>query len=184
MVCERFNLKGMNTVVSLDAARQRHQVADSSGLFTIKQVSQACGLPGPVIMQLVPRTWVEQVGWLYTREQISAAVAISDDLHRAAELRRAQRFREPIETLSCHRCAVATTVDDAAARGWENVVEPDSSVMADLDGKDYCGECMAPCPTCHADDADNLCDTCFGAGRVPRPPLSTNFVQSQPLRRL
>jgi hypothetical protein len=39
------------------------------------------------------------------------------------------------KTLSCERCAVLTTVTDAAARGWLNVVEPDASLLADLDGQ-------------------------------------------------
>lgn len=73
-----------DTVISLDAVRQRHGAAGSSGLFTIKEVSQACGLPGPVIMQLVPRTWVEPVGWLYTGDQIRRAVTIATELRHPA----------------------------------------------------------------------------------------------------
>ena len=74
-------MAAQKTLIPLDTARCHHP-ADLTGLFTIKEVSQACGLPGPVIMQLVPRTWVEPLGWLYTQDQISAAIAICEDLHR------------------------------------------------------------------------------------------------------
>ncbi|OBJ10843.1 hypothetical protein [Mycobacterium sp. 1465703.0] len=145
-------------------------------------MSQACGLPGPVIMQLVPRTWVEPVGWLYTVDQINAAIAISEDLRRPSNTD-PEAAREPIQTLSCQRCAALTPVADADVRGWLNVVDPDSRMLADLDGKDYCGECVMACPSCSTADSDPLCETCLGTRRVPRPPLSTNFVQSPPEHR-
>lgn len=50
-------------------------------LYTIKDVGVACGLPGPAIMQLVPRTWTDQ-GWMYTAEQLDAAVTIAENLRR------------------------------------------------------------------------------------------------------
>lgn len=169
-------MAAQNTLIPFDRAR-RHRPLDLSGLFTIKEVSQACGLPGPVIMQLVPRTWVEPVGWLYTGDQISAAIAISQDSQRPPQIN-PEAPREPIHTLSCQRCAALTPVADADARGWLNVVDPDSRVLADLDGKDYCAECVMACPSCSTTDADPMCETCLGTRRVPRPPLSRNFVQS------
>jgi hypothetical protein len=50
--------------------------------FTIKDVVDACGLPGPVIAQLVPRTWVDGVGWMYTAEQVAASVGLAENLRR------------------------------------------------------------------------------------------------------
>lgn len=54
----------------------------SPALHTIADVVEACGLPGPVIMQLCPRTWTDQ-GWMYTAEQLSEAVVIAADHRRA-----------------------------------------------------------------------------------------------------
>ena len=62
---------------SLDAHRRRAEPQ----LFTVKQVGDACGLPGPVIMQLVPRTWTT-AGWMYTTEQLHEAIAIAENLRR------------------------------------------------------------------------------------------------------
>lgn len=174
-------MAAQNALIPLDRGRHRRP-ADLTDLFTIKEVSKACGLPWPVIMQLVPRTWVEPVGWLYTDDQINAAIAISEDLQRPSETN-AEALREPIHTLSCQRCAALTTVSDATARGWLNVIDPDSSVLADLDGKDYCAQCVMACPSCRTHDSDRPCETCLGTRRVPRPPLSTNFVQSAAPRR-
>jgi len=50
-------------------------------LHTIKEVGEACGLPGPVVMQLVPRTWT-QAGWMYTGEQLAESVRIAAHLRR------------------------------------------------------------------------------------------------------
>lgn len=174
-------MAAQNTVIALDRTRRYHS-EHLSGLFTIKEVSQACGLPGPVIMQLVPRTWVEPVGWLYTLDQIREAITISEDLHPPSETNQTEAQRDPIEMLSCARCCVLTAVADARVRGWLNVVEPDSSGPAAWDGKDYCAQCVTRCPSCRADDSNGLCETCFGARKIPRPPLATNFAQSTPLR--
>lgn len=174
-------MAAQNTLIPLNRARRHHQPG-FAGLFTIKEVSQACGLPGPVIMQLVPRTWVEPFGWLYTGDQLNAAIAISEGLQRASNTN-PKASREPIHTLSCQRCAALTTVADAEARGWLNVVDPDSRVLSDLDGKNYCAECVKACPSCSTSDSDPLCETCLGTRRVPRPPLSTNLVQSPPEHR-
>ena len=66
--------------------RDRSAAATPAGpgptFYTIAAVSEACGLPGPVIMQLVPRTWTA-AGWQYTGEQIDLAVRIAADLRRA-----------------------------------------------------------------------------------------------------
>jgi hypothetical protein len=60
----------------------RHDRDDRSArLYTITDVGDACGLPGPVIMQLVPRTWTDE-GWMYTRAQRDTAVSIAADVRR------------------------------------------------------------------------------------------------------
>jgi hypothetical protein len=69
----------MNTAPGCLSVRHPHR--ESPELFTIAQVSQACGLPNGVIMQLVPRTWTP-VGWMYTAAQLGAATAIAADLRR------------------------------------------------------------------------------------------------------
>jgi hypothetical protein len=60
---------------------RREEAARTAALYTIKDVGDACGLPGPVIMQLVPRSWT-CAGWMYSAEQRDAAVAIAADLRR------------------------------------------------------------------------------------------------------
>lgn len=49
--------------------------------LTIADVAKACGLPQPVIAQLVPRTWTED-GWMYTEAQLQQAVEIAAGLTR------------------------------------------------------------------------------------------------------
>lgn len=62
--------------------RDQRDTPDCQGLlYTIRDVGAACGLPGPAIMQLVPRTWTDQ-GWMYTGEQLDVAVTIAEDLRR------------------------------------------------------------------------------------------------------
>lgn len=51
--------------------------------FTIADVANACGLPQPVVAQLVPRTWTD-AGWMYTADQLQFAVQIAPDV-RAGE---------------------------------------------------------------------------------------------------
>ena len=51
--------------------------------FTIADVADACGLPQPVVAQLVPRTWTDE-GWMYTADQLRFAVEIGPDV-RAGE---------------------------------------------------------------------------------------------------
>jgi hypothetical protein len=57
------------------------EAAQPPKLHTIKDVVAACGLPGPVIMQLVPRTWTDE-GWMYTAEQLDEAVVIAAEHRR------------------------------------------------------------------------------------------------------
>ena len=61
----------------------RGPVSDqSAAVFTIKDVADACGLPQPVVAQLVPRTWTQD-GWMYTGEQVEAAVSIAEEFRRS-----------------------------------------------------------------------------------------------------
>jgi hypothetical protein len=60
---------------------RREEGSRTAQLYTIKDVRDACGLPGPVIMQLAPRTWTDN-GWMYTGEQLDAAVIIAADMRR------------------------------------------------------------------------------------------------------
>jgi hypothetical protein len=49
-------------------------IADPAApVFTVKDVADACGLPQPVIAQLVPRSWTDD-GWMYTQDQLQSAV--------------------------------------------------------------------------------------------------------------
>jgi hypothetical protein len=52
--------------------------------LTIVDVAKACGLPQPVIAQLVPRTWTD-TGWMYTPAQLQAAVEIADAMRSAGD---------------------------------------------------------------------------------------------------
>ncbi|WP_242456317.1 hypothetical protein [Mycolicibacterium sp. P1-18] len=54
-------------------------------VYTIKDVASACGLPQPVIAQVVPRTWTD-TGWMYTGAQIRAAIDIAQQMRRAAAM--------------------------------------------------------------------------------------------------
>ena len=60
---------------------RRRAATPNPHLFTIKDVVKACGLPGPVIMQLVPRTWTD-AGWMFTAEQVQASVEIAAEHRR------------------------------------------------------------------------------------------------------
>ncbi|WP_156526224.1 hypothetical protein [Mycobacterium adipatum] len=55
---------------------------DHKPVFTIADVARECGLPQPVIVQLVPRTWTAQ-GWMYSASQIRAACAIAAEVKAA-----------------------------------------------------------------------------------------------------
>lgn len=70
----------------LDSFRRRKTATPMSGehaRFTIADVANACGLPQPVVAQLVPRTWTD-AGWMYTADQLQFAVQIGPDV-RAGE---------------------------------------------------------------------------------------------------
>ena len=72
------------TVTRLDTWRGKSKRAGRPAkLFTIKEVGEACGLPGPVIMQLCERTWIDGAGWMYTADQLHAAGETAEDLRRA-----------------------------------------------------------------------------------------------------
>lgn len=81
-------------------------------LYTIKDVAEVCGLPGPVIMQLVPRTWTDD-GWMYTGEQLAAAVTI------AANLRRERSSVQPagVDHRRCARCGAWDCREASTAAG-------------------------------------------------------------------
>lgn len=55
--------------------------AQAPEMFTVKDVAEACGLPQPVVAQLVPRTWTAD-GWMYTAEQLQSAVEIAAETRR------------------------------------------------------------------------------------------------------
>ncbi|WP_236737238.1 hypothetical protein [Mycolicibacterium llatzerense] len=61
------------------------RAADAGRLHTIAEVGAACGLPGPVIMQLVPRTWTT-IGWMYTDLQLREAVTIAAEFRGGRQL--------------------------------------------------------------------------------------------------
>ena len=48
-------------------------------LYTIADVADACGLPQPVIAQLVSRTWTRD-GWMYTAAQLASAIEIAEEM--------------------------------------------------------------------------------------------------------
>ncbi len=47
--------------------------------YTIADVAKACGLPQPVVAQLVPRTWTKD-GWMYTGAQRLHAIEIAKEI--------------------------------------------------------------------------------------------------------
>ncbi|EHB48886.1 hypothetical protein MycrhDRAFT_5727 [Mycolicibacterium rhodesiae JS60] len=61
------------TPTPVDARSRRRRAPE---LFTVKDVAEACGLAQPVVAQLVPRTWIDGVGWMYTAGQLQSAVEI------------------------------------------------------------------------------------------------------------
>lgn len=162
-----------NTVIPVDFTRRRRDATgDTRQLFTIKEVGDRCGLPGPVIMQLVPRTWTPR-GWMYTAEQVDAAIAAAHRLRREREARRAAApltGDQYVETLilTCEGCRREQSIDDPAYAHWLHVDEIDSSAAPPGPGADYCPHCVIPCPDCTG-RPDDLCETCWTTGRVPGP---------------
>ena len=99
-----------------DPARALSPVRDHTGesdhaRYTIKDVGAACGLPDPVIAQLVPRTWVDGVGWMYTGEQVSEAVRV------AANLRLFLAWSKAGVSVRCEICG-AEPADAVDAVAW------------------------------------------------------------------
>ena len=64
-----------------DAHAPRDGDAALAGLLTIKDVGDACGLPQPVVAQLVPRTWTA-AGWMYTPGQLRYAVSLAESMRK------------------------------------------------------------------------------------------------------
>jgi hypothetical protein len=88
----------MATHATGDATPQRGPDRKSSrsndaATLTIKDVADACGMPQPLIAQLVPRTWVNNVGWMYTRENLDFAVDLANRLR--AERDQTRAFSHP-----------------------------------------------------------------------------------------
>ena len=75
--------------------RRRIRTSRPANMFTIKDVGDACGLPGPVIMQWVPRTWVDGHGWMFTAEQLRAAVEIAEEYRRDRDANAPLPERDP-----------------------------------------------------------------------------------------
>jgi hypothetical protein len=176
-----MDMAAENTVILMDFARRRRDEArEASRLFTIKEVGDHCGLPGPVIMQLVPRTWTEQ-GWMYTGEQVAASVAVAEDLRRRREAVSPVALHDPIDALICDGCGQVVSADSSWA-GWLNVGEPDGSPGGDPLGRDYCPQCLVPCPACGGEDTAGLCEVYRSSfptspDRHPGPdPESQSFV--------
>ncbi|MUL48357.1 hypothetical protein FZI85_27580 [Mycobacterium sp. CBMA293] len=136
-----------------------------TGLFTIQQVGQACGLPGPVIMQLVPRTWTA-AGWMYTASQLRDAAVI------AANMRRPQgphiTHEDLGDLITCDGCGVIAPFRADKRADWLHWLEPASNVADHQDGTDFCPECATTCPQCAGAPTDELCDTCICFGRIPK----------------
>jgi hypothetical protein len=137
-------------------------------MLTVKDVGDACGLPGPVIMQWVPRTWVDGHGWMFTPGQLRAAVEIAEDYRRERTASTSLREHDPTDdAVVCDGCGAVVSAGDATRAGWLHAVEPDCGVHADPTGRrDYCPACLVSCPTCRG--TDEVCEDCFGAKRIPK----------------
>lgn len=57
----------------------RTGVRSSAATFNVKDISDASGLPQPVVAQLVPRTDTPE-GWMYTAEQLQCALDIAAEI--------------------------------------------------------------------------------------------------------
>jgi hypothetical protein len=157
-----------NVVISMGPARRRRQAArNPEQLHTIAVVSRLCGLPGPVVMQLVERTWTDR-GWMYTDQQLHSSLEIAAELRRRNASRPPAILHDPIDTVMCDNCGTVVTVDGAPAAGWLAAAEPDASPGGDPLGRDYCPQCVAPCPVCTGQPGTRSCQVCRGAGAVPR----------------
>lgn len=152
----------------------RPQSLRGASLFTIRQVGQACGLPAPVIMQLVPRTWVKDAGWMYTADQLRDAVVI------AANMRRQHTGEPPIsrvdlgELIACDGCRRIAPFHGDTRKDWLHIVEPGGTANTAPQGHDYCPTCHIDCPTC---DGGSYCEQCGGVGRRPVAPKVHGIVR-------
>lgn len=152
----------------------RPQSLRGASLFTIQQVGQACGLPAPVIMQLVPRTWVKDTGWMYTADQLRDAVLI------AANMRRQRTGERPIsrfdlgELIACDGCDRIAPFHGEARKDWLHIVEPGVAADTGPEGHDYCPTCHIDCPSC---GGEGYCEQCCGVGRRPVAPKMHGIVR-------
>lgn len=58
---------------------RRAGACSSAATFNVKDISEASGLPQPVVAQLVPRTDTPK-GWMYTAEQLQCAIDIAAEI--------------------------------------------------------------------------------------------------------
>ena len=155
-----------SSVVSIGLARQRREQArELSRLYTVADVSAHCGLPAPVVMQLVERTWTDR-GWMFTSEQLLSSAAVATELRRRNASRPPTVVQGPLETLMCDGCGEVVAAEDGPRAGWLNAAAPDPGPGGDPLGRDYCPRCLVPCPSCPPDRSEPNCDICCGAGNV------------------
>jgi hypothetical protein len=112
-------VNSQTTVTRLDRWRRRRGVTARGGAqYTIRDVGAACGLPGPVIAQLVQRTWVDGVGWMYTGEQLRESVSLAENMRKFLEWSKAG------VSVRCGHCRATPPDDPIAAARWLLVAEP------------------------------------------------------------
>ena len=82
--------------IPIDSWRSRRRVRRlrAAGLFTIKDVSDACGMRQPVVAQLVPRTWTD-AGWMYTADALDYAMQIAADVREGRYVPAQSEHNEP-----------------------------------------------------------------------------------------
>jgi hypothetical protein len=68
-----------------DTGTDAHTDGGPGRMFTVKEVSVACGLPQPVIAQKVSRS-LTAAGWMYSAEQVQEAVELAASLRSAAAI--------------------------------------------------------------------------------------------------
>jgi hypothetical protein len=66
-----------------DSEADAHTDGGPGRMFTVKEVSVACGLPQPVIAQKVSRS-LTAAGWMYSAAQVQEAVELAASLRNAA----------------------------------------------------------------------------------------------------
>ncbi len=80
----RSNVDTMaDNVLPMHRPGRGRRTADPGPLFTVKDVSDASGLPQPAISQLVGSTWTDQ-GRMFTADQMQMAVDIAAEQRRQA----------------------------------------------------------------------------------------------------